>query len=58
MYNTYGVTTHSEIAKKLQITTALAHKIEGDIFLKFAVESAIEKRVFRLYADIFACNIA
>lgn|SRR3990167_8275930 len=37
MYNTYGVTTHSEIAKKLQITTALAHKIEGDIFLKFAM---------------------
>lgn len=36
-YNTYGVASHSEIAKELQISTSLSAKIEGDVFLKFSL---------------------
>lgn len=36
-YNTYGFVSHADIAKKLQISTSLAHKVEQDAFLKFAL---------------------
>ena len=36
-YNTYGFVSHSDVAKKLQISTSLAHKVEGDAFMKFAL---------------------
>ena len=36
-YHTYGKHTHSEIAKKLKISTSLSAKVENDIFLKFAL---------------------
>ena len=36
-YNKYGATTHTEVAKELKISVSLAHLIESNVFLKFAL---------------------
>ena len=36
-YNTEGKDTHSDIAHKLGISTSLAHRIEEDLMMKFAL---------------------
>ena len=56
VYHTYGSKSHSEVAKELEVSTSLAHLIEEDIFLKFALslfqpDWAIKHPAFRRLKD-------